>query len=148
MLVHELAEGDEVAAFQRSLGAEADVLYVVEIVDHGNVVLLGARILIAQQAGRGSCKTREEDQEIVGKRVARVLLKRKRLRFDCAVAAKREAGDAAERRDVLVLLADRLLEEVNLDMTGLLGELAWVNDVAGLRMQRAQQRGGKAAGRA
>ena len=55
---------------------------------------------------------------------------RKRLRFDRPVAAESEAGDAAEGRDVLVLLADRLVEQIDLDVAGLLGEFARMNDVA------------------
>jgi hypothetical protein len=45
--------------------------------------------------------------------------------LDRAVAVKGETGDAAERRDVLILLADRLLEPLDLDVARLLGELAW-----------------------
>ena len=43
---------------------------------------------------------------------------------------EREAGDAAEGGDVLVLLADRLAEAVDLDVAGLLGQLA--ADAAGV----------------
>ena len=40
---------------------------------------------------------------------------------------EREAGDAAVGGDVLVLLADRLAETVDLDVAGLLGQLARVD---------------------
>ena len=59
------------------------------------------------------------------------------VRLDRAVAAEVEAGDAAERRDVLVLLADRLLQHVDLDVAGLLGQFARMDDVARLGVQRA-----------
>ena len=45
------------------------------------------------------------------------------LDVDGAVRVEGERGDAAVGRDVLVLLADRLLQEVDLDVARLLGEL-------------------------
>ena len=47
-----------------------------------------------------------------------------------AVCAEGEAGDPAECRDVLILLADRLAEPVDLDVAGLLGEFARMDDAA------------------
>ena len=47
-----------------------------------------------------------------------------RLDVDRAVVVERERGDAAEGGDVLVLLADRLAEALDLEVAGLLGELA------------------------
>ena len=52
-----------------------------------------------------------------------------RLGLDAAVGIEREASDAAVRRDVLVLLADRLAEAVDLDVARQLGQL--VRDAAG-----------------
>ena len=47
-----------------------------------------------------------------------------RLDVDRAVGIERVGADAAVRGDVLVLLADRLLEDVDLDLAGRLGERA------------------------
>ena len=43
-----------------------------------------------------------------------------RAGLDAAVRVEVEAGQAAEGGDVLILLADRLAEEVDLDAAGLL----------------------------
>ena len=67
--------------------------------------------------------------------------------LDLTVGQKAEAGDPAESRDVLVLLADRLLEDVDLDLARLLGQLAGVDQVLLLRVQRLEQSRGEAAGR-
>ena len=101
-----------------------------------------------QDVGSGARKAGEKHQQIVLQRVARLLLDRQRRGVDRAVPAEREAGDAAESGDVLVLLADRLLQQVDLDVAGLLGEFARMDDVARLGVQRAQQRRGETAGRA
>ena len=47
----------------------------------------------------------------------------------------------------MILLADRLAEPIDLDIAGLLGQLARVDDALAVGMQRAQQRGREAAGR-
>ena len=60
---------------------------------------------------------------------------------DRAVGGELEAGQAAEGGDVLVLLADRLAEHVDLDVARLLGELG------GRARARAGGRAGPAAGR-
>ena len=56
-----------------------------------------------------------------------------------AVRVDLEAGDAAERGDVLVLLADRPLEQVDLDVARLLGEVAGGHVFALVGVQRAQE---------
>ena len=44
--------------------------------------------------------------------------------LDRVVRVESEAGDAAEGRDVLILLADRLAQPVDLDVAGQLGQFA------------------------
>ena len=56
--------------------------------------------------------------------VERALADLQRPGLDLPVGQEAEAGDPAEGRDVLVLLADRLLENVDLDLASLLGQLA------------------------
>ena len=69
-----------------------------------------------------------------------------RRRFDLAVGEKLETGQPAIRGDVLVLLSDRLAEAVDLDLAGLLGQLARMHEVPAIGVQRLEQRGGEAAG--
>ena len=57
-----------------------------------------------------------------------------------------ETGYAAEGGDVLILLADRVTELVDLYMAGLFGEFTWMHNASGMGMKRAQQRSGEAAG--
>ena len=61
---------------------------------------------------------------------------------------EREAGDAAVRGDVLILLADRLAEPIDLDLAGELGELVRVQQPPPVRVERFQQRRREAARRA
>ena len=71
-----------------------------------------------------------------------------RLGLDAAVRVEREAGEAAVRGDVLVLLADRLAEPVDLDLARQLGELARMQQPAPVRVERLEQRRREAARRA
>ena len=61
---------------------------------------------------------------------------------------EREAGDAAVGGDVLILLADRLAEPVDLDLAGQLGQLAGMQQPPAVRVERLEQRRGEAARRA
>jgi hypothetical protein len=63
------------------------------------------------------------------------------------VAVKGQALEAAERRDVLILLPDRLAEPVDLDVARHLGQLLRVQRLVPVQVQRLQERGGEAAGR-
>ena len=90
----------------------------------------------------------EEEQQVVFEVEQRVDRDLQRLGLDRAVRVEREAGQAAVRGDVLVLLADRLAQPIDLDLAGLLGELARMQQPAPVRVERLQQRGGEAARRA
>ena len=70
---------------------------------------------------------------------------------DRAVRVEVEAGDAAERRDVLVLLADRAAEPLDLDLAGLAAEVGRRDVVAlhrvdGLEQPDRERAGGAQAG--
>ena len=78
--------------------------------------------------------------------VERPLADLQRPRLHLAVGQEPEASDPAVGRDVLVLLADRLLQDVDLDLARLLGQLAGVDQVL-LRVQRLEQGRGEAARR-
>ena len=62
-----------------------------------------------------------------------------RLDVDAAVRVERVGADAAVRGDVLVLLADRLAEDVDLDLAGGLGERARRDRGAARVRKRLQQ---------
>ena len=64
-----------------------------------------------------------------------------------AILTELEGRDAAEGRDVLVLFADGLPQDVDLDVTGLLGQHLARDEVLIQRMQRAQQGDRETAGR-
>ena len=56
-------------------------------------------------------------------------------RLDRAVRPEGEARYAAERGDVLILLADRLAEPVDLDMACLFGKFTRMHDASGMGMK-------------
>ena len=58
---------------------------------------------------------------------------RNALDLDAAVGVEGERGDAAVGGDELVLLADRLLQRVDLEMAGLLGQLLAGHELAACR---------------
>ncbi len=66
-----------------------------------------------------------------------------RLHADPMILVKREAGDSAKRRDVLVLLADGLAQAIDFDVAGKFRQFLGVGDLALLRVQRLQQRRGE-----
>ncbi len=64
-----------------------------------------------------------------------------------AVRLEREARHPAERRDVLILLADRPAEDVDLDAARLLGELGGADVLTLPGVQRTKEADGERAGR-
>ena len=65
------------------------------------------------------------------------------LHRDAAATAETKQIKAAERCSILVLLANGLFEDVDLDVARLLGELAGGNVLATKGMKRIQQTHGK-----
>ena len=58
---------------------------------------------------------------------------------------KEKTIQPAERGRILILLADRLLQNLDLDMAGFLRKLAGRNALAAKRVQRVEQADGKTA---
>ena len=145
MLVHEAAEPADVALLEGGLRALAQVLDVVKAVDHRLVMRAAPRILVLQDARGRAREAGEEEEQAVLEREAGLLIDRERRGIDRAVFPEREAGQATEGGDVLVLLADGLAQQVDLDVAGLLGQLARVNQRAAVGVERAQERSGEAA---
>src|SRR5581483_2552828 len=148
VLVHEPAEPGYVALLQCRLRPAAEVLCVVQGLDHGAVLAFGPGVLVFQDRRGRAREAGEEEEKVVLEREAGLLVDGEAPGIDGSVLAEGEAGQPAESRDVLVLLADRLAEEVDLDVAGLLGKLARMNDRVAVRVKRAQERGGEAARRA
>ena len=97
------------------------------------VVLLALDVLLLEDLAGRPRVAGEEQQQVVFQVVERPLADLQRPGLHLAVGQEAEAGDPAEGRDVLVLLADRLLEDVDLDLAGLLGQLAGMDQVLHLR---------------
>src|SRR5437868_4021321 len=116
MLVHQRAELARVALFERPPTARAEVLDVMKVLEHGRIQIFGTLLLIAQQRSSRARKAGEKEKEVVLEIEERVHADRQRARLDAAVGMKIEAGDAAVRRDVLVLFADRLAQALDLDL--------------------------------
>ena len=119
-LVEQLGEGVEVA------GAGDRLAHLVGQVAHrpedGHLVGGPARLLLEDLVGAPGLAGVEQErpplQLLQGLGPAR-----DRLGVDGVVGVEPEVIQAAEGRGVLVLAADRLLEDVDLDLAGLLGQL-------------------------
>jgi len=148
VLVHDLAEQRRLAGLERLATAVAELLDVVQVVDHRRVGLPGALILILQDVARAAREPGEEQQQVILELVERGLVDRERLGADLAGAIELEARDPAVGGDVLVLLADRPAEPVDLDLAGEPREIARQQQAALEAVQRLEQRRGEAARRA
>jgi len=69
-----------------------------------------------------------------------------RPRFDLSAFVEAETGDPAYAGNILVLFSNRLFQDVYLNMAGLFGEFARMNQVLVVRVERAQKRRGETAG--
>src|ERR1051326_5407979 len=145
MLVHERAERAAVAFLERAPTALAELLDVVQFIDHLRIELFGALFLIAQQRPRRAREAGEEEEEVVLEVVERLNADRTRPRLYGAAAMEVEAGDAAVRGDVLVLLADRLAQAVDLDLAGQPRHFARMQQPLAVLVERADERRGEAA---
>jgi hypothetical protein len=90
----------------------------------------------------------EEQQQIVFQVVERFRRDGQGLDVHGAVLPEFEGCDAAEGRDVLVLLAHRFAQQIDLDVARLFSQFLARKKVPVQGVQRAQQRHGEAARRA
>src|SRR5262249_38275603 len=90
----------------------------------------------------------EEQQQIVFQVVQCLRADPQRARLDLAARQELETRQPAVGRDVLVLFADRLLQPVDLDVAGLLGQLFGMYEVFFVRVQGLEQGSGETARRA
>src|SRR5208282_3737961 len=145
VLVHEAPETAELSRLQRLLAAQAEGLDVMQVLDHRLVELPRPAVLILEDRSGAARIAGEEEQQIVLEIETRLVGDLERLGIDPAGRIDAEAGDAAIGGDVLVLLADRLAQQVDLDMAGLLRELLRRHEALPVGMQRLEERGREAA---
>ena len=112
----------QVADLQRLLALVAELLDEVEVVDHVLVAAAALLVLVLEDAAGGAAVAGEEQEQVVLEVVERLGVELERVGLDVAVGQELEAGQPAVGGDVLVLLADRLLEQVDLDVARLLGQ--------------------------
>ena len=110
----------------------------MQVVGHVPVVLPALLVLFLQDRARGAAVAGEEQQQVVLQVVERLGVHLQRHGVDVAVGQELEAGQPPVGGDVLVLLADRLAEQVDLDVARLLGQLSRVDDVLAVRVQRLE----------
>ena len=138
----------EVAGLQLRQRFVAQVLDEMQVVQHRRVLLFRLVVLVFENLGGAPGVAGEEQQEVVLEVEQRLLADLAGAVFDPAVGVEGEGRNAADRGDVLVLLADRLAELGELDFTGLGGEFGRGDDVLFVGVEALEQRGGEAAGRA
>src|SRR5262245_19112072 len=137
--VHQLGEAHQVAGLHRFLALVAQLLDEVQVVHHRLVALLAPVVLLLEDARRRAAVAGEEQEQVVFKVVERFRADLQRPCLDMTVGQELEARQPAERGNVLVLLADWLPEPVQLDVAGLFGQLARMDEVLVVRVQRLQE---------
>src|ERR1039457_3289221 len=103
------------------------------------VVLAGARVLFFEDRRSRSREAGEKQQQVVlqvGQRFAR---EQQRRDLHAVVGQELETRDAAERGDVLILLARGLMQQVDFDAAGLFGKVLARDRVLFPGVQRAQK---------
>ena len=145
LLVHQRAEAAECRPSSSASRERSPSSFTSwRLASISGIVFLAALLLVGQDAAGASREAGEEQQQVVLEIEQRVHRHAKRLGLDAAVAVEREAGHAAKRRDVLVLLPDRLGEAVDLDVARQFGEFVRMEETAPVRVERLQERRGEA----
>ena len=123
MLVHQFAEEARIAFLERLLAAVAQLLNIVEIIQHIAFVAPRASILIFEDAAGAARDASEEQKQVVLEIEHGVHADCKRGSGHGVVPVEGEACHPANRRDILVLLAYRLAKALNLNMASKFGQL-------------------------
>ena len=143
MDVHEACELAQVAGLDCVLAFCSEFFDEMQIVHHRLIHRLRFLVLLLQDVRRGARVSREEKQEIVLEIRERFLGQPERHHFDSSAGTEVKAGHPAECGDVLILFADGFVQAVDFHLARLRGEFARMNDVALVRVQRLEQRGGE-----
>ena len=137
-----LGEGVEVAVAGERLAHL--VGQVAHLPEHGHPVGGPVRLLLEDLVGVAGLAGVEQERPPL-QLVEGLGLARDRLDVHRVVGVEPDVVQAAEDRRVLVLAADRLLEDVDLDPAGLLGQVLAADDLAPVGVQGVEQAGGQAA---
>ena len=148
MLVHQRGEVLGIAVLECRLAAQAEVLHVMQVVYHLRVAALGTRLLLEQYLVGVARVAGEEHEQVFLEVVQRVGRCRERGDTDAAIGAEVVTARSAERGHVLVLLADRTRQSVDLDGAGLLGDVGRRHVLAQRGIDGAQQPDRERTGRA
>src|ERR1043166_9975903 len=146
--MHEFTKLHEPAGLQCLEARRPELLDVVEIVEHARVALPGLVVLVLEYRGGVARIAGEEQEKVILQIIQALGIQVERARIDAVVAIELKAGDASERGNILILFSDRLAPPVDFDVGRLLGELARMNQLLAMSIERLQQGGGEASRRA
>src|SRR5262249_28624871 len=129
--------------------AEAELLHIVQVIDHGLVHFLTFLILVFQQLRSRTRVAGEKDSQVIFKRIERRRIKLCGASAHPSVGADVEAGYATICRDELILLADRLFQQIYFNLASFLGEVIRSDQqVFLIGVQRLEESRSEGAGRA
>src|ERR1700730_8644569 len=138
MLVHHVSKARQIALHERCEASPTEIFDIMQVVDHRRILRPGFDVLVPQY-GRGRASIAGEEQaEPVLEIVENLGADWRSVDRNAVVLVEFKTGYAAIGGDELVLLADGFVQQVDLDMAGLVGERMRTNDVALARMQRPQ----------
>src|SRR5580692_8570124 len=118
--MHQLAKFGDRARFKHATYLLPKLLHKMQAFEHSLVLALGAFLLVGQKRGRVPRLTDEEKHEGVAKLSQSAFTDFQSCDMDRIVCPVLLAQETAIRSDVLILLADRLLQPVHLDVDRLL----------------------------
>ena len=110
MHVHEFGKLAQIARQQRVPAFVSQLFGEVQILQHLAGILPSPRILVAENLSRGTRRTGEEHQQTILEIGQSFSSNLQRLRDDMVIRQKLETSNAAECRNVLILLADRFFQ--------------------------------------
>ncbi len=120
MFVHDGGEAAQVPLLDRLFALIAELLDLVQVIDHAAIAAARLLILFGQNRRGRAREAGEEQQEVVFEVVEGLAGKREGRYIHASIPAEFEGGDAAKRRDVLILFSDRFAQQVDFNMAGLL----------------------------
>src|SRR5258705_3386672 len=146
MFMHQRAKLRRLTGFKKRFAFQSKLLDEMQVGDHVLVAALGLGVLILQDRSGAARETSEEKQQIVFKIEFRIHRYLQRLDIDAVVRMEGEAGQSAAGGDILILLADRFSETIDLDLASKLRQLLWLDLAHPMYVERLQQRRGEASG--
>src|SRR5262249_24734470 len=145
MKIHELPETMNVSRLQCLPNLRTDLFDLVQQFGLGVFVFNGL-LLIRQNVRRAALDAGVEKQQIAFELRNFMGVEPQRRRFHASLAVYIKTSDSAKGRDVLVLLADRFLEDLNLDLIRLFGQILRGHALALIGVERQQKAHGERSG--